>query len=170
MTIPQSHTGYEPNSEFDMAGRFVPIVELTHNDEDTNSLMSDVPLQLPASAHSAMVTFSQVEGDFMRNIHSLQPIPNQTGVNRWQPQYPVTYPQSVLSALGPQEAVQLVKRRAREAWNDQRETFRRALLHEQGWVLAATHQYEAAAKQNLVNTLTNFNEAQNYNVQIQVRA
>ena len=34
-----------------MAGRFVPIVDLTHDDEDANSHMSDIALQLPASAH-----------------------------------------------------------------------------------------------------------------------
>ena len=43
-----------------MAGRFVPIVDLTHDDEDENSHMSDIPLQLPegegvASKNSASV-------------------------------------------------------------------------------------------------------------------
>ena len=31
-------------------GRFVPIVDLTQDDEDRNSRMSDIPLQLPVSA------------------------------------------------------------------------------------------------------------------------
>ena len=53
------------NSEMDMSGaRFVPIGDLTHDDDDANSDMSDIPLQLPASANvwsnnSALVTFSQ---------------------------------------------------------------------------------------------------------------
>ena len=88
----------------------------------------------------------------MQNVHGLQPIPNQTSGNRWQVQYPVTYPQRVFAALGTLEAVHLVTQRAREALNDQRETARRVLLHQQGEFLAATHQREAAARQNLVNS------------------
>ena len=66
-------------------GRFVPTVDLMHDDGDTNSHMSDLPLQLPASANvssndSASVTFSQAGSDPMQHVHSLQPIPNQTGV------------------------------------------------------------------------------------------
>ena len=64
----------------------------------------------------------------MPNVRSLQPIPNQTGLNPWHIQYPVTCPQSDVAVLGPQEAVQLVTQRAREALHDQRETVRRALL------------------------------------------
>ena len=60
---------------------------------------------------------------------------------------------SVLAVLGPHEAVQPVTQRAREALHDQRETARRAPLHQQGEILAVTHQYEAAAKQNLVSAL-----------------
>ena len=56
----------------------------------------------------------------VRHVHSLQPIPNQTGLDLWQLQNP----QSVPAALGPQEAVQLVTQRAREALHDQRETTR----------------------------------------------
>ena len=59
--------------------------------------------------------------------------------------YPATYPQCVLAVLGPQEVVQLVTQRAQEALHDQRETARRALLRQQGRLLAATHQYVAAA-------------------------
>ena len=88
MNIPKANTGYEPNSEFDMVGRFVPAVDLTHGDEDTNSHMSHIPLQLPASAkassnNSALVTSSEAEGDLMQNIPSLHPIPSQTRVNPW---------------------------------------------------------------------------------------
>ena len=31
--------------------RFVPMVDLTHDGDDTDSHMSDIPLQLPASAY-----------------------------------------------------------------------------------------------------------------------
>ena len=51
----------------------------------------------------------------------------------------------------------------------QRETARLALLHQQGEFLAATHQYEAAARQNLVNSSARNNEAHKYNVQMQAR-
>ena len=34
MITPHTNTGYEPNSELDMAGRFVPIVDLTQDDEE----------------------------------------------------------------------------------------------------------------------------------------
>ena len=50
-----------------------------------------------------------------------------------------------LQLFEPQETVQLVTQRAREALNDQRETARRALLHQQGLLLAATHHYKPAA-------------------------
>ena len=98
----------------------------------------------------------------MQNVHSLNPIPNQTGANPWQLQYPFTYPQSVPAVLGPQETVQLVTQRAREALNDQCETARRALLHQQGELLAATRQYKAAARQHVVSTLARNSEAHNY--------
>ena len=42
-------------------------------------------------------------GDSMQNVHCLQPIPSETGVNPWQLKYPVTHPQSVPAVLGPQE-------------------------------------------------------------------
>ena len=77
-----SNTGDEPNGELDMAGWFVPIGDLTRDDEDRHSHMSDIPLRLPASAYfpssnSALVTFSQPEGDPMRNVRSLHPISSQ---------------------------------------------------------------------------------------------
>ena len=50
MNIPQSNTSYEPNSDLDMARRLVPIVDLTQHDEQTNSHVSDIPLQLSAIA------------------------------------------------------------------------------------------------------------------------
>ena len=62
-TLPQPNTGCEPNSELDMDG-IVPTVDLTQEDEDRHSQMSDIPLQLSASANiasnnSALVTLSQ---------------------------------------------------------------------------------------------------------------
>ena len=77
------NTGHEPNanvlinsmnSKMGTSGaRCVPIVDLTHDDDDTNSHMSDIPLQLPASAHvpsknSALVTFSQAGSDPVLNV------------------------------------------------------------------------------------------------------
>ena len=53
--------------------------------------------------------------------------------------------------------------------HDSLETARRALLHQQGQFLAATHIYEAAARPNLVITLASNSEVHNCNVQIQVR-
>ena len=134
----------------DKSGRFA-IVDLTHDDDDSNFHMSDIPLQLPASANvssnnSALVTLSQAAGDLVQNVHSLHSTPNRTGANSWQGQYPFTYPQRVLAVLGPPETVQLVAQRAQEDLNHQLETARRALLHQQGEFLAATHQYEAAEK------------------------
>ena len=72
------------NRQMDMSGWFVPTVDLTSDDDDTNCHLSDIPLQLPASANvssnnSALVMFSQAEGDFLRNVPSLHPIPSQTG-------------------------------------------------------------------------------------------
>ena len=115
--------------------------------------MSDIPLQLPTGAHvpsksSALVTFSQAAGgDPVPNAHRLQPIPHQTSVNPWQMLYPVTDPQSVPAVLGPQ-AVQLVTQRAGEPLNI-KEKFLLPLI-----------QCEAAARQNLVNTLARRNLTQ----------
>ena len=105
LTTPQSNTGYEPNSELDMAGKFVSIENLRQDDEDRNCHMADVPLQIPASAsvalkNSALVAFSQAEDDFMRIVRSLQPIPSQTGVNPWQFQCPSKHPQGSPAVLG----------------------------------------------------------------------
>ena len=50
-----------------------------------------------------------------------------------------------------------------------RETARRALHRQQGERLAATDQYEAAARKNFVKTLARNTEAHNDNVQVQVR-
>ena len=108
--------------------RFLPKVDLAHDDDDTRSRMSDIPLQLPASAQFS----AEAGSDPVRNVFSLQPIPNQTGVNPWQLQNPAIQPQSVPAVLGPQETVQLVAQRAREPLHGQRETARRALLHQQG--------------------------------------
>ena len=63
-----------------------------------NSHMSDISLQLPASAHvstnnSALVKFSQAGSDPMQHVHSLQPIPNQTRMDPWRSQYPTAYRQ-----------------------------------------------------------------------------
>ena len=51
------------------------MVDLTHDDDDTNSHMSDIPLQLLASANfpsnnSALVTFSQARSDPVQNVQS----------------------------------------------------------------------------------------------------
>ena len=94
----------------------------------------------------------------MRNAPCLHPIPSQTRVNPWQSQCPNAYLQGSPAVLGPQEAVQLVTQRAREAQNDQRQEARRALLRQQEEFLAATRQHEANARQNLVSALAQKNE------------
>ena len=68
-----------------MSGRFVPTVDMTRDSDGTHSHMSDIPLQLPASANApsnnaALVTVSQVVRDLMQNnVRSLRPWPNQNG-------------------------------------------------------------------------------------------
>ena len=76
-------------------------------------------------------------------------------MNHWQLPCLVTYLPIVFAVLGPQ-AVQLVTQRAGEALNI-KEKFLLPLI-----------QCEAAARQNLVNTLARRNEARNYNVQMQL--
>ena len=154
--------------------RFVPIVDLTDDDGDTISHMSEIPLQLPTSANassnnSALVTFAQA-GERSRATRSLSPTDTKSDqCESFALMYPATYPQCVPAVLGPQEVVQLVTQRAREALHDQRETARRALLRQQGRLLAATHQHAAAAGQNPVKILARNSEAQHYNVQMHVR-
>ena len=156
MTSHQTNTGYEPNvsananvsinttnREMDTSGAtFVPEVDLTHDDDDTNSHRSDIPLQLPARAnspsnHSALLTFSRA---------------SKCACSSWT-----------------SRSCFLVTQKTGEALYDQRETARRASLHLKGESLAATHQFEAAARQNLVNTLARNDEEHNYNVQMHVR-
>ena len=79
--MPDTNTGYEPDSELDMAGRFVPVVDLTHDDEDKYSHMSNIPLQLPASANVPSNNQASVTLSFMRNVPSPPPDTSQTGVN-----------------------------------------------------------------------------------------
>ena len=167
MTIHHSNTGYEPNSEMDMSGRFVPIVELTHDDDDANSHMSPIAGARESNTFVEQVCIGNVLASWGRPHAKCSQSPTDTKSE--QLRYAVTYPQSVPAALGPQETVQLVTRRARESLNFQRETARRPLLPQQGDFPAATHQYEAAARQNLVSTLATNNEAHNDYVQMQVR-
>ena len=138
MTIHLTSTDYEPN---------VPSVPNADANMDTSGArlqeriwhpMESHILARPTSRRSCPQHWplSPAEGDSVRNVHTPQPIPNQTGLNAWQ----VKNPQSAQAILGPQETVQLVTQRAREALNAQRETARRALLHQQGEFLAATHQ------------------------------
>ena len=106
--------------------RFVPIVDLTDDDGDTISHMSEIPLQLPTSANassnnSALVTFAQA-GERSRATRSLSPTDTKSDqCESFALMYPATYPQCVLAVLGPQEVVQLVTQRAQEALHDQRE-------------------------------------------------
>ena len=74
------------------------MVDLTHDDDDTNCHMPNIPLQPPPTAHfpSNFLTSSELS---CANVHSLQPIPTQIGVNPQQLQYLVTYPQSVFAVL-----------------------------------------------------------------------
>ena len=92
--------------------------------------------------------------------------PGQTFVKL---QYPSTFFQRSPAVLEPQETVQIFTQRAREALNDQRETARHALLHQQGKFLAATYQFQAPARQNLVSAVARNYEAHNLDVQMQVR-
>ena len=87
MTIHHANTGYETNSEMDMSGaRFVPIVDSTLDDDNTHHHMSDIPLQRPCKCLFWQFCIGDVlkaGGDPRQNVHSLQPIPNQTCVNTW---------------------------------------------------------------------------------------
>ena len=58
---------------------------------------------------------------------------------------PLRTPQRVPAVLGAPETVPLITQGALEALNDQLETARRALLHQQGEFLVATLQYDTAA-------------------------
>ena len=80
-------------------------------------------------------------------------------MNPWRLQYPSTYPEGSAADLGPQESVQFLTQRAREALGVQREAARCALLRQQGEFLAATHQHDSAARQNLVKILASNNAA-----------
>ena len=71
----------------------------------------------------------QAGSDPMQNVHSLQPIPNQIGLNPWQLQCLVTDPKVYLQFLDLKKRVNGVQR-AREALNDHRETAHRALLQQ----------------------------------------
>ena len=131
--------------------RFFPTVDMTRDDYDTNSHMSDIPFVFSRQCKMFHLTTLHwyrshvAEGDFMRNVPRLHPIPTQTGVNPSQQNHS-SYLQGSPAVLGPQETVQVSPQRARDAVNVQRETARRALLHQLRAFLAVTHQYEAVAR------------------------
>ena len=109
-----------------MAGRFVPMVDFTQDDVDGNAHMSNILLSLPASANvapnnSALVTFSQAERPHAEWSKS----PSDTFSDQ-DKSLAITVSQYVPSwftaILEPQETVQLITPRAREALNVQRET------------------------------------------------
>ena len=118
----------------------------------TNAIVTISTANSEMDTNSAPVAFSQAAGcDPVPKFHSLQPIPHQTSVNPW----PILYPSSTCTC---------------SSWTSSgstgHTTSRRS--SEQGEILATTHRYEAAARQNLVNTLATRNEARNYNVQMQL--
>ena len=157
------------DAEMDTSGaRFVPKVDLTH--DNTNPQMSDITLPLPARTFLPFEQFSIGYALTSRRRPRARCSRSSTDTksNRIEP-LATTNPRSVPAVLGPQETVQLVTQQAREAPHDQREAARRALVPQQGGFLAATHRYEAAARQNLVNTLARHSEVDKYNVQMQVR-
>ena len=84
MNVPLANTGSQPTSEIDMARRFVQRVHLMYDDETTHSLTCPTSRcsfpRVPSvsSGNSALVTLSQVEGDLVRSVPSLHPIPSQT--------------------------------------------------------------------------------------------
>ena len=93
--------------------KFVPIVDLTHDEDDTISHMSDIPLQLPASAKCFVSQFcignvlTSWRTTSCKNVQS----PTDTKSDRNESlaicSIPVHILQSVPAVLGPQEAVQL---------------------------------------------------------------
>ena len=100
-----------------MAGKFIPTLDLTQDEDDTNSHASDIGCSFPrvqlfrrTSLH--WYSFSQAEGDLTRNVTSLDPTSDQPGVNPWRLQYPSTYPEGSAARLGPQESVQFLTQRA----------------------------------------------------------
>ena len=86
-TIHRTHTDYElwPTVRLNTIGEGF-FLNVDH-DDNTTSLMSDIPLQLPATAHGPSNVCSNVLTNWERSratVHSLQPAPHQTGVNPWQ--------------------------------------------------------------------------------------
>ena len=62
-------------------------------------------------------------------------MPNQTGANPWQLQCPMTYTQCVLAVIGPQDTVQLITQRAREALNDQQRVDASCSINKENFLL-----------------------------------
>ena len=70
MTRHHSNIGHEPNSELVMVGTFDPIVDSTQNDEDGNSrVWHAIAASRECKNNSALVTFSQGEGDLTGILH-----------------------------------------------------------------------------------------------------
>ena len=119
----------------------------THGEEEKLFHMSGITLKLPASANVS--SNNSACGMFQVSIrYRVRP-----EVNPSQVQCPSTYLSVHQQFLDLKKLFQLVAQRAREDLNDQRESARRALRHRQGDLLAGTHRYEAAARQNLVGAL-----------------
>ena len=96
-----------------MARTFFPRMNLTHDDNDTSSRLSDTRCSLTqgpkvASTNCALVAFSQAEGDPIWNVPSLHPKSSALASSQY-------VPSGSPAVLGSQEAVQWITQRAQEA-------------------------------------------------------
>ena len=87
---------------------------------------------------------------------------DRKGVHPWQIQYTRTYPHGSPAGPGTSGNCSAGYTTSTDALNVQRATARRALLHQQGEFVAATHQCEVAATQNLVSALARNGEAHHF--------
>ena len=111
------------------------------------------------------------DDELMRSVPSLRPIWSRTGVSK---PLAITASQDVpsgfTSILGPQETVQLVYTTStRGSECSARNGSTCLLLHQREEFDTATHQHEAAARQNIASALARNNEAHHYDVQMHVR-
>ena len=158
MTMLHTNAGYQPSSEIDMAGRIVPKADLTR-DEDTHSQVSDIPLK--------QFCIGSVSTSLGRPHAECSNSPSDTESDQGKSlaiavsQYDSS---GFTSSSRTSRNCPMVTERAREALKVQRETVRRALLHQQ-----EEFSREAASREKLVSSLARRSEAHHYDVQMQVR-
>ena len=171
MTLHPASTGYEPNvpnadANVDTSGaRFAPAVDLTHDNDDAKSHMSDIPLQVPASAKFFVeqLGIGHALTSRRRPRAKCSQSSTNTKSNRIRSLTITESPKVYFQSLDIKKRFKLVAQRARDALaGSARNGSTSSSINKENFLLPLV------SEQNLVNTLARNDEVHNYKLQMQV--